>query len=128
MSTILDQNQRPIQSSENGQNKESSKVDVRTIPTGTLIYNLIRYTGEEIGIANTIHQIEAIKEQQKMVNDPPQLAAMRDHEKHVQAWRYLISVELNERFADIDNARLAGLSLSVVDLTKSAEPGPQSGS
>jgi hypothetical protein len=111
MSTILDKNQKPI----NGQDQNRQTHDVRVVPTGTLIYNLIRFTGEDVGLGNAIQQFEMAKQQQKMVVDPPQLAKLKEHHQEVQHHRYIIAAELNARFADLDGAYRARLGIEIIE-------------
>lgn len=86
---------------------DQDMMDVRAVQTGTLIYNLIKVTLEETGIGNAIHQFKALKEQQKMVSDPPQLTAMEAHLREMEKYRFMFANEINNRFAAIDQARAA---------------------
>lgn len=112
---LVDKNNNPL-NEQNGQNQEPAKRDARTLPTGTLIYNLIRFAGEEIGIENMIHQLEAIKQERKMVADPPQMAALKEHYKSLTQARFIVANEINERFESVDKARWAELGIEVHEL------------
>lgn len=90
-------------------------MDVRTVPTGQLIFNLIRAAGEEIGVGNAIQQVKAMKEQQKMVADPPQLEAMMNHLATMERYRYIIANEINERFKGIDQQRITELGIVITE-------------
>ncbi|TAL41921.1 MAG: hypothetical protein EPN91_09585 [Salinibacterium sp.] len=114
---ILDQNEKPIS---NGANRKKDVHDVRTIPLGTLIFNLIRFAGEEIGIGNMIRQLEEIKLQQKMVADPPQLGALRKHLETLEEHRFICANEINARTAGIDKARLEACGITIEDMSKIA--------
>ncbi len=126
---LLDANEKPIQSAQakeeakNGHDHDSGKgkADVRTIPTGTLIYNLIRFTGEEIGMENVVHELEQVKLQQKMVADPPQLAPIRQHLAQLKEFRFVVANEINERFLTVDKMRLAQCGIEVVEPSPSSE-------
>jgi len=112
--SIVDQNEKPIPST-NGANHSQDTHDVRSLPTGTLIYNLIRFTGEEVGLENVRHQLQMAKQQQKLVSDPPQLTALEEHLGSIQRARYIIAHEINERFADVDKMRVARLGIEIVE-------------
>jgi|SRR5690606_35790790 len=135
MSTILDKNARPISSEQQNGHSRQGTMDVRTIPTGTLIYNLIRYTNECMGLQGALQQFDLMRQQKLVVNEPPQITKIREHLEQAEACRYLISKELNDRFAEFDKGRIASLNLEVLDLTKkpaespspAAEPEPKQG-
>jgi hypothetical protein len=118
MSKLVDANDRPIQTEEqqqeapkNGQNHDKQTQDVRAAPTGTLIYTLMRYTIDEVGLDNICHQLEMLKAQAKMVQDPPELERARHRLQQIQAHRYVLARELNERYADVDLARCKALGI-----------------
>lgn len=97
----------------NGQSHGPDIQDVRGLPTGTLIYNLIRVTGEEVGIEGFIHQMEAAKEAKKMVGEPPQLARAKEVYTAMCQRRFVFANELNQRFKDIDEARAAACGITI---------------
>jgi len=106
--TLTDKNGKPLNGAErkppkNGQSGDSV-VDVRTVPTGTLIYNLVLTGSKELGARAMIQQLEMMKVQQKMVAEPPELAAMRAEHANLENARYVMAAELNARFKDFDAA------------------------
>jgi hypothetical protein len=76
--------------------------DIRTVPTGTLIYNLLLVGGKEQGAYAYIQQLEHAKTQQKLVVDPPELQAMYAEFKNLEQARYTMAQELNVRFKEFD--------------------------
>lgn len=125
MSTLVDQNEKPITNGQNGQSHGPETADVRTVPTGTLIYNLIRFTIDEIGLEGMVgHMLEA-KEHHKMVADPPQLERAKEKLAQMQEARYIAAREINERLKDVDKARLDSLGIKVVaPAAPTNEPAP----
>lgn len=121
MSTILDKNSNPMPKTQNGE-AGRDVADVRAIPTGTLIYNLIKFSMEENGLGNARHQLMAMKEAQKLVADPPQLAAITEHLMQVSEFRYIIAKEVNDRFADLDEAYRRKLGIEVILSQAAASP------
>ena len=118
---LLDQSGNPLPKDPaaepvgNGQNHDKEMMDVRACPTGTLFYNLIKVTLEETGIGNAIAQLKAIKEQQKMVADPPQMTAMQAHLREMEKYKFIFANEINQRFALIDKQRREQLGIAVVE-------------
>jgi hypothetical protein len=115
--TLVDQNDKPIaaepavkEAKGNGHaQKDPAVMDVRAMPTGTLVYNLIRQTCDEVGLENELNRMEAMKQMQRMVALPPQVQAQYDkiaafHQEIVRS-RYIIAREINQRFADVDAMR-----------------------
>jgi hypothetical protein len=94
---------------------QTEAVDVRRIPTGTLVWNLFLSAQAEQGLAGAIRQFQEIKKQQKMVADPPQLAQMIEHFKIAEHERYTIAKEINARFRDLDMRRCETLGLELFD-------------
>lgn len=118
MGIITDANGRSIKQEEakpsgNGQSHGPEKQDVRGVPTGTIIYNLIRVTGEEVGLEGFVHQMEQAKEAKKMVTEPPQLVRAKQVLAQMGHNRTVLALELNERFKHIDLARCAELGIQV---------------
>lgn len=119
MSMITDENGNKIDAEpearpgSNGQSHGPEIQDVRGLPTGTLIYNLIRVTGEEVGIDGFIHQMEAAKESKKMIVDPPALARAKDVYMAMKQQVFIIANELNQRFKDIDEARAKACGITI---------------
>lgn len=121
MGLISDENGKPMSSEteaqpkpgSNGQSHGPEIQDVRGLPTGTLIYNLIRVTGEEVGIEGFIHQMEAAKEAKKMVGEPPQLARAKEVYTAMCQRRFVFANELNQRFKDIDEARAKACGITI---------------
>lgn len=97
----------------NGQSHGPEVQDVRGLPTGTLLYNLIRVVGEEVGIEGFIHQMEEAKKAKKMVGDPPQLARAKEVYTAMCQRRFIFANELNERFKDIDAARAKACGITI---------------
>lgn len=136
MSMITDENGKKIDAEpeakpgSNGQSHGPEVQDVRGLPTGTLIYNLIRVTGEEVGIEGFIHQMEAAKEAKKMIVDPPQLARAKEVYTAMCQRRFIFANELNQRFKDIDEARALACGITIFapkgDLAPSEEAEPAS--
>jgi len=112
----------------NGQSHGPEVQDVRGLPTGTLLYNLIRVVGEEVGIEGFIHQMEAAKEAKKMVGDPPQLARAKEVYSAMCQRRFVFANELNQRFKDIDEARAVACGITIFvprgDVTPAEEAAP----
>ena len=88
----------------NGESKKTGQQDVRTIPTGTLFYNLAKMASREDGCMAMIQQFEMMKAQQKMLEDPQPLAMAKQELDIIEQTRYIIARELNIRFAAIDVA------------------------
>lgn len=97
----------------NGHNHGMEKRDVRGLPTGTIIYNLIRVTGEEVGLENFIHHEEVKKAMQKTIGEPPQLAAAKQAYQSMVQGRFVFANELNERFKTLDQARCSELGIEM---------------
>jgi hypothetical protein len=130
MGLIEDANGNPMSKDEeteeapkNGANgKDTSKVtDIRTVPTGTLFYNLVLVAGKEQGAWAMIQQLEAMKAQQKMVQDPPQLTAMYAEFRHLEQSRFVMAQELNMRFKDFDMAFAARRGIEMFEPGELAE-------
>ena len=101
---ITDKNGKPIDSDSpsNGKKEEQKAVDVRTVPTGTLMYNLCLIASREDGAYAMLQQLEAQKVAQKSVTSSPDLLMMHEHYQALQHTRYGIAAELNFRFRDAD--------------------------
>lgn len=105
------------------------KADVRTLPTGTLMFNLIKYSAEEIGLENTLHMMKQKKEELKMVEDPPQMARVAEVLQHIGGIRYVLAMEMNARFAEMDAAYCARVGVELAktpDIEPVAESTPAS--
>lgn len=89
--------------------------DIRTVPTGTLIYNLVLIAGKEQGAYAYIQQLEHAKTQQKILVDPPELTAMYNEFKHLEQGRYVMAQELNARFKDMDMAFAARRGIEIFE-------------
>lgn len=126
MALIVDKNSNPMPQTANGE-ADKDVFDVRAIPTGTLIYNLIRYTGEEVGLENMEHQLQAMKEQQKLVADPPQMVAIRARLQEIKERRYIIAKDINDRFADLDAAyrQKCGIEILMPNPATDVDPKPK---
>jgi hypothetical protein len=94
--------------------------DVRTIKTGILVYNLMRYTIDEIGLDNLKHQLEEVRAQQKMVAMPPQYDQIVAAHEDIKQRRWIIANEINLRFADIDDARATYAAANPLSLISAA--------
>ena len=92
-------------------------LDIRTVETGTLVYNLVLATQDERAVAMAVHQMEMMKAQQKMVVDPPPLEMAKQQFEIHEKRRFAMANELNQRFRAIDAARLAEAGIEVVDAT-----------
>lgn len=88
--------------------------DVRAIESGTLFYNLIRYTVEGIGLGNVIHEMDQAKQAQKLIVDPPPLARMKEVEADLKERIFIITNEINKRFAALDEKRRIDCGIEVV--------------
>jgi len=123
MSNITDANGKPLESTPPkpqtaaGNGKSTGEMDVRTIPTGTLIWNLFLRAWDEKGMGMGMMQLEQLKAQQAMVADPPQLAELREQLKLAEHERFVLANELNVRFRDVDKARVDELGLELIDRT-----------
>lgn len=109
MGLIEDANGRPMSeegapaNGSNGSSEESTApVDIRTVPTGTLIYNLVLVAGKEQGAYAMIQQMEALKAEQRIVTDPPRLTAMYVELRNLEEARWVMAKELNIRFRSND--------------------------
>lgn len=117
MSSLLDSNERPIQPEAaekpaNGKNHDQNVMDVRAVPTGTLLYTFVKTVMDETGVESFIHQMEAMKLQQRMVADPGELVRAKGVYHAMAQRRYVMARELNERFADLDKARRDALGIA----------------
>lgn len=90
--------------------------DIRAVPTGTLVFNLIRVSVAELGMGNAIMAFEQEKKQQKMLIDPPPLSAMKEQFKSIEHDRFVMALELNRRFADMDMMRCAKLGIEIIEV------------
>lgn len=121
MSKLVDENNRPLQkeekpaASKNNGKSNSSVMDIRAVPTGTLIYNLILTTFDERAAGMVIGQMEQMKEVQKMVTDPPPLLMARAQLAQQEERRFAMASELNIRFLALDKQRIAECELEVLD-------------
>lgn len=86
---------------------ETDSIDIRTVPSGTLIYNLIRCTAEELGIEGMLHHHEMTKHQNKMIVDPPEVLRAKEMLTAMQNARYKLANEVNIRFQSADAMRIA---------------------
>lgn len=95
----------------NGKNpiETPEKIDVRMVPSGTLIYNLIRYSIEEIGIKSMLAQADQFKQANKLLVDPPQISAAREGLAGIEQARYAMATEINIRMASLDEMRIASI-------------------
>lgn len=125
--SLTDKNGRPIKSEEKAEEKSSTKngessaekmQDVRTVPRGLLIYNLMVCTVDLKMSSAGLEQMEAMMKMQKRVVDPPELTAIREHIQRMEIFRNVIVTDLNERFADADAAYIAKMGLEVEDRTE----------
>ena len=105
---------------EPGSGAPQKTMDVRVVPFGTLNYNFIRAAIDELFAANAIQQVMAMKEQQKMVADPPQLEVMKEHLELAQRHRYIMGNEINERMRLVDQARREEVGLG--DPNQASQP------
>jgi hypothetical protein len=119
MGLIQDANGKPMSKDNEPSNKngksQPGQVDIRTVPTGTLIYNLVLVAGKEQGAWAMIQQLEAMKAAQKVVGDPPQLTAMYAEFRNLEQSRFIMANELNVRFRDLDMAIAARRGIEIFE-------------
>lgn len=108
----------------NGQSHSREIQDVRTVPSGTLFYNLAVVTAKEEAMGGMVQHIEMQKQQQKLLVDPPELVFLKSQLEHFMQMRYIIAQELNSRFKDLDEERCTKLGIQVMKTTE--EPPPPS--
>lgn len=126
MGIIQDESGKPLQSEEpvegkteekteggNGQSHGMDRHDVRGLPTGTILYNLIRVVGEEVGLEGIIRQVEVQKAKQKIIGDPPELVKMKEVYEEMVTRRFVFANELNQRFKGVDEARRKELGIEI---------------
>lgn len=92
---------------------EMKRADVRTMTFGDLQVNLTMSLIEVHGISQAIQQLEMMKEQQKMVADPPQLAQVKQAGEEARYRVNVIKAEIDRRMHDIDQRRMAEYELEV---------------
>lgn len=122
MSTILGADGKPVVEPEtakpvsNGQSKERSEVrDVRTVPTGVVVYNLM-LTCFKLEMNKMTHdQMMHLMQQQKMIVDPPEVVHIRAAIENLSMARDVMMADLNARFKDIDEAHAVNLKAIVED-------------
>jgi len=127
MSTILGSDGKPTEPTEptsrpdsNGREKSETR-DVRTVPTGVLFFNLcLCANGLQLN-KMTLEQVTMQMTQQKIIIDPPEVQQLRAVLEHQYMARDVMVGELNFRFRDMDERRLAALDMEVVDRTQSPE-------
>lgn len=124
--SLTDEHGRPLTKEDddkpNGKSKggiRREQVDVRSIPTGTLLWNLYLASNAEQMLIGQIHQLQVLKQMQKMVNDPPQMQQLVADYQNTERERYTIAREVNARFRDMDLSRCARLNIELYD------PAPQ---
>lgn len=120
--SITDEHGRPVSSGSNGKSETTEvagirkeSVDVRSIPTGTLMWNLYLASNAEHALLSQIRQLQILKEAQKMVEDPPQMQKMIQDFHEAEQGRYTIAKELNARFHDRDMSRCSGLGIELYE-------------
>lgn len=131
MGLIEDKNGKPLSDDKeqsgddngksNGARASGGVMDVRTVPTGTLIYNLCLVTNREDGAFAMLQQLEQMKVTQKVVGDPPQLVAMHAEYQLLQEARYGMAAELNFRFKAMDIHRAKTLGVEIFEPGSLAE-------
>lgn len=119
MSSILGANGKPVAEPEKdspstSNNREKSETrDVRTVPTGVLIFNLcLCANGLQLN-RMTLDQVQMQMQQQKVIIDPPEVQQLKAILEHQYMARDVMVGELNFRFKDLDERRLAALGLTV---------------
>lgn len=123
MSTILGADGKPAAEPEpenrpstNGHDKSETR-DVRTVPTGVLVYNLCLCAGGSQINKMTLEQMQMQMKVQKIIIDPPEVQHLRAVLEHQMMARDVMVGELNFRFKEIDEKRIASLDMQVVDRT-----------
>ena len=143
MSNIVDPNNRPIETEDKaeaeapateekkGSNGESNQgvADIRAIPIGTLIYNLGLAILDERATGMAVQQMNQMKQEQKLVVDPPPLMMAKAHLEESEKRRFAFANEINIRFRDSDKRRIDESDLEVVNkvLEKEEEEADASG-
>jgi len=123
MSTILGSNGKPLEDEvkkdgPNGADK-SEVQDVRTVPTGVLLFNLCLCSNGMQMNRMTLDEMTRIMKEQKVIADPPEVAYLKEALQHQLMARNVMVGELNYRFRDLDKKRLEEIQLEVVDRSDS---------
>jgi len=106
---------------------EAKTTDLRSVRTGTLIFNLILASTVEQQMTMQVHQLARIKDQQNLVGDTPQAKQLMEQLQKVQVERYKLANEVNARFADHDARRAAQFDLEIDEqlVEVNEDPGEQ---
>jgi len=104
----------------NGKDKTENR-DVRTVPMGVLLYNFNLCVVDMHINKLTLGQMMQMMHQQKMVTEPPEIVHIKAAIEHQTMFRDVMVGELNARFKDVDERRLACLNIDVEDRTKENE-------
>jgi hypothetical protein len=127
MSTILGSDGKPAVEPEqtarpeaNGRDKSETR-DVRTVPTGVLFFNLCLCANGGQMNKMMLEQMQHQMQQQKIIVDPPEVQHLKAILEHQMMARDVMVGELNYRFRDVDERRLAGIKMEVVDKTGAPE-------
>ena len=129
MSTILGADGKPTTEPEaerpatNGHDKSETR-DVRTVPTGVLIFNLCLCANGLQMNKMMLEQVTAEMRQQKIIVDPPQVQQLKAVLEHQYMARDVMVGEINFRFRELDAQRVSKLEMEVVDRTAKEELTP----
>jgi len=120
MSTILGSDGNPAvepaKPEANGRDKSETR-DVRTVPTGVLFFNLCLCANGGQMNKMMLEQMQHQMQQQKVIIDPPEVQHLKAILEHQMMARDVMVGELNYRFKEVDERRLAGLKMEIVDHT-----------
>ena len=124
MSTILGADGKPTEPETearpeaNGKDRSETR-DVRTVPMGVLMYNLMLCANGYQMNKMMLEQMSMQMRQQKIIIDPPEVQHLKAILEHQHMARDVMVGEINFRFKEIDERRIAGLDMQVVDRTDS---------
>jgi hypothetical protein len=133
MSTILGADEKPTEPTEaeqparpesNGRDKSETR-DVRTVPMGVLMYNLMLCANGLQMNKMMLEQLSMEMKMKKIIIDPPEVQQLKAILEHQHMARDVMVGEINFRFKEIDERRIATMDMQVVDRTpKEGEAAP----
>jgi len=119
MSTILGADGRPAEptaTSPDATKDDRRTMDVREVPMGILVYNLVRNTIGQQFNKMALEQMQHVMQQQKMVVDPPELVELKADAERQELLIMAVAGEINHRFKDTDARRLLDVEEAPVKL------------
>jgi hypothetical protein len=114
MSNLVGPNNRPIETERpanqeeaspgNGEGEINPLLQIQLMPTGLLQLNLTTFICKANDLENMIGSMKMQMQMQKMVGEPPQMAAMVEELQKVTLHRFVFCKELNDRARAADEA------------------------